>query len=107
MTEYTDDRRVMRRERPIFAYRYNTLESHRNLKHDRDLTASSCSRFVRQNHAMLDRRANLRSTTQLRGTASDGDSGPLPILRRRRLQRDPTRRVFDHGALIGYFAMGE
>ena len=46
VTEYTDDLRVMSSGSPVVAGHHNAMESHRNLKHDQDFPASSCSRFV-------------------------------------------------------------
>ena len=47
---------------PVFTGHHNTLESHTNLKHDRDLRASPCSRFVTSYHLITHRYVNVRST---------------------------------------------
>jgi hypothetical protein len=44
----------------VFADRQSTLESHQELKHDRDLPASSCSRFVTSYHPISHRHGTLR-----------------------------------------------
>ncbi len=57
----------MSSQKPVFAARHNTPESHKNLKHDRDLPASPCSRFVTRCHVISDRHVNVTST---RGTVA-------------------------------------
>ena len=51
----------MSSQMPIFVCHYNTPESHGNVKHDRDLPASSCSGFVTRYHVISDRHRTLRA----------------------------------------------
>ena len=62
------DLRVMSSRSPVFAGHHNAPESHKHLKHDRDLPASSCSWFVTPRHPISDLKGTLRSPGNLRGT---------------------------------------
>ncbi len=64
----------MSSQTPVFAAHHNTPELHQNLKHDRDLPASSCSRFVTSYHLISHRHVNVRST---RGTVATQASSAM------------------------------
>jgi len=64
----------MSSQRPVFARHHNARESQRNIKHDRDLPASSCSRFVTSYHLISEWHGTLRST---RGTVATHASSAM------------------------------
>ena len=74
----------MSSQKPDFACHHNTPESHENLKHDRDLPASSCSRFVTRYHVMSDRHGTLRApsdriTQRARVNGAQAEEVPSPV----------------------------
>jgi len=72
----------------VFVARHNTLESRQNLKHDRDLPALPCLRFVTPYHLISHRHVNVRSTrasVATRASSAMGHETQLsdPSVRRR------------------------